>query len=132
MSAQLIITIQPDSIRIIRCDGVVPEFSITVDQQAANPNLGLQYQGSSLEQFLRKMSEILSEVTGSSLVLSFEPSEPQPTIAALALRNIRLVAARMLARKHSLLDGASREEVQHILRFCKEGGSEPSPLRGET
>lgn len=46
-----------------------------------------------------------------------------------ALRNCLLLAIRQLHVKHP--DSLGAENWRHILRFCKEGGVEPSPLRAD-
>jgi hypothetical protein len=53
-------------------------------------------------------------------------STPEPP-AELALRNCLLLAMRNLHVKHP--DSLAAKNWEAILRFCKEGGVEPSPLR---
>jgi hypothetical protein len=51
---------------------------------------------------------------------------PEPQAEA-ALRNCLLLAMRVLSVKHP--DSLGAKNWEHIVRFCKEGGVEPSPLR---
>ena len=54
------------------------------------------------------------------------PSAHEPA-AESALRNCLLMAMRQLHVKHP--DSLGYKNWEHIVRFCKEGGVEPSPLR---
>ena len=54
-------------------------------------------------------------------------AEATESVATKALKNILAYTLRM--KKKARKDGANETDLDHLVRFCEEGGVKPSPLR---
>jgi hypothetical protein len=64
---QLIVNITPDGISVIRCDGKIPDFKITIADQASNPKLGTIVAGRNLDDAIRAIQDCVQEATGEEI-----------------------------------------------------------------
>jgi len=77
---------------------------------------------------LRKLPRTRLEwVVVLSEVLENLPEEATDSEATKALKNILALTLRM--KKKARKDGADETDLNHLVRFCEEGGVKPSPLR---
>jgi len=66
---QLLININDESVKVLRCDGLIKEINIPVDQQKLNPKLGMVINTPSLVAAIRAVAEACEEAAERSEIL---------------------------------------------------------------
>jgi hypothetical protein len=67
VKAQLILVIDERGIAVTRCDGLIPDFTITAEQQVDNPALGAICRTSNFDQAIRAIRETAESVIVGTL-----------------------------------------------------------------
>jgi hypothetical protein len=64
-TVRLLVSIHPEGIAVIRVDDLCRDMRITVEQQAANPQLGLICATTNLHDVIKTITNSIAEVNGS-------------------------------------------------------------------
>jgi hypothetical protein len=127
VKAQFILNIDERGITATRCDGLIPDFTISVEQQAANPVLGLICHTSDVGEAVRA---IMRTACLESAIVGTLDSEPVAVtgathfIAAPASIAVKVERINMLepSKKFALIDHTNGDGSRELMMLTPEEG----------